>query len=133
MSLVEVTSFHRHFDECQDRAYNWELWAAAYIIGGGCSDDAFSDFRSTLISMGRHVFEAALADPEFLATIDYDPDVAMYEGYQYVPTSVEERLANGQTVARYQAHPMRPSGEQWDEGELEARYPKLATKYAFAG
>lgn len=53
LSLDEVHSFHRHFNECEDRAYSWELWAAAYIIGGGCSDDAFSDFRATLISMGR--------------------------------------------------------------------------------
>src|SRR5262245_39326466 len=88
LSLDEVCSFHRHFDECQDRAYTWELWAAAYIIGGGCSDDSFSDFRATLISMGRETFERALADPHSLADMDYDAETAHYEGYQYVPTTV---------------------------------------------
>ena len=37
LPLDELRSFRRHFDECEDRAYTWELWAAAYIIGGGCS------------------------------------------------------------------------------------------------
>ena len=71
LPLEEVRSFHAHFYECFDRAFSWELWAAAYIIGGGCSDDKFSDFRSTLISMGRQTFERALADPQSLADIDY--------------------------------------------------------------
>src|SRR5215470_19141756 len=74
LPLDEVHSFHAHFDECYDRAYNWELWAAAYIIGGGCSDDGFSDFRSTLISMGRQTFEQALADAQSLADMDYDAE-----------------------------------------------------------
>src|SRR5262249_15624209 len=88
----EVRSFHAHFYECQDRAYSWELWAAAYIIGGDCSDDKFSDFRSTLISMGRQTFERTLTDPQSLADIDYDADTADYEGYQYVPSQVERDL-----------------------------------------
>ncbi len=52
LALDEVVSFHGHFTDCVDRAYSWPLWAAAYIMGGGCSDDGFWDFRSTLISMG---------------------------------------------------------------------------------
>ncbi len=30
LPLEEVRSFLGHFDECCDRAYSWELWAAAY-------------------------------------------------------------------------------------------------------
>jgi hypothetical protein len=41
LSLDEVLSFEAHFTDCLDRAYSWLLWAAAYIIGGGCSDDSF--------------------------------------------------------------------------------------------
>src|SRR5262249_40852671 len=88
LPLEEVRAFHAHFYECQDRAYSWELWAAAYIIGGGCSDDKFSDFRSTLISMGREIFQRTLADPQSLADIDYDAEVAGYEGDQYVTSPV---------------------------------------------
>ena len=131
LTLEEVCSFHKHFNECQDRAYTWELWAAAYIIGGGCSDDAFSDFRSTLISMGRETFEKAIADPQWLAEIDYDAENAHYEGYQYVPTKVEEELGGGKRFPRYQAHPAQPSGKSWDEDKVDELYPKLAKKYSY--
>ncbi|MDB6028167.1 MAG: hypothetical protein JWM68_4390 [Verrucomicrobiales bacterium] len=132
LTLQEVQSFHARFDECYDRAYDYNLWAAAYIIGGGCSDDAFSDFRSTLISMGRQTFERTLKNPEYLADIDYDEDVAHYEGYQYVPTKVEADLGGGLSSPRSRAHPDDPTGEPWNEDrEVAIRYPKLAKKYNY--
>lgn len=30
----------------QRRAYRWDLWAAAHLALGGCSDDSFEDFRT---------------------------------------------------------------------------------------
>lgn len=133
LPLDEVHLFHRHFDECVDRAYSWELWAAAYIIGGGCSDDSFSDFRATLISMGRETFERVLADPQSLADIDYDAETADYEGYQYVPTTVETELGGGRQFPRYQPSPAEPSGKSWEEDKVAELYPKLAKKYDYAG
>lgn len=133
LALDEVRSFHRHFDECEDRAYTWELWAAAYIIGGGCSDDGFSDFRATLISMGRQTFERALADPQSLADMDYDAETAFYEGYQYVPTTVETELGGGQHFPRYAPAPDQPSGKSWNEDKVAELYPKLAEKYHYGG
>jgi hypothetical protein len=133
LPLAEVHSFHGHFDECYDRAYTWELWGAAYIIGGGCSDDAFSDFRSTLISMGRHTFERALADPQSLADMDYDAEAAFYEGYQYVPTTAESDLSGGQDFPRSRPHPENPTGTIFDEDKVAELYPKLAEKYDYNG
>lgn len=133
LPLAEVRSFHAHFYECQDRAYSWELWGAAYIIGGGCSDDKFSDFRSTLISMGRQTFERALADPQSLADIDYDAEVADYEGYQYVPSQVERDLSGGQGLPHSRPQPSDPSGTIWDEDKLVELFPKLAEKYDYKG
>jgi hypothetical protein len=133
LPLDEVRSFHRYFDECVDRAYTWELWAAAYIIGGGCGDDAFSDFRATLISMGRPTFERALADPQSLADMDYNSEIAHYEGYQYVPTTVETELGGGERYPRYQAPPSEPSGNSWDEEKVAELYPRLAKKYDYTG
>jgi hypothetical protein len=46
------------------RAYRWDVWALAYLLQGGCSDDAFEDFRGWLILQGREVFEGAIADPD---------------------------------------------------------------------
>ena len=81
LPLDEVRSFDEHFREQYYRAYDWGLWAAAYIIGHGCSDDSFMDFRSTLISMGRETFERALADPESLAELDYDAEASALRGF----------------------------------------------------
>jgi hypothetical protein len=132
-SLAEVRSFDAHFTECYDRAYSWPLWAAAYIIGGGCSDDSFMDFRSTLISMGRQTFEQALTDPEYLADIDYDAEIAHYEGYLYVLDTVEEDLSGGEDLPRTQPQPEEPSGERWDEDKVADLFPKLAQKYNYNG
>ena len=48
-------------------SYTAPLWAAAYVINGGCSDDGFDYFRGWLLAQGRDVFERALADPDCLA------------------------------------------------------------------
>jgi len=83
--------------------------------------------------MGRQTFEHALADPQSLAHMDYDAEIAHYEGYQYVPTTVEKELGGGQRFARYQAHPAEPSGKSWDEDKVAELYPKLAEKYDYSG
>jgi Protein of unknown function (DUF4240) len=131
LPLEEVLSFGEHFAECQNRAYNWELWAAAYIICHGCSDDSFSDFRSTLISMGREVFDKALADPQSLADMHYDAEQANYEGYQYVAHTVYEELSGGEEIYISVPHPEEPSGQNWDESKVGALFPKLAEAYDY--
>lgn len=133
LSLDEVRSFHTHFDDCRHRAYDWGLWAAAYIIGGGCSDDSFSDFRSTLISMGRRTYERALADPQSLADVDYEAVNAHYEGYQYVATQVERNLSDGGSFPASRPHPKEPSGTMWEEDKVADLYPRLAQKYGYKG
>ncbi|XIE77187.1 DUF4240 domain-containing protein [Streptomyces sp. SBR177] len=50
-----------------DAVYRWDVWAAAYLIGGGCSDDGFMDFRAGLIALGRDWYERAAACPDSLA------------------------------------------------------------------
>jgi hypothetical protein len=50
-------------------SYRCDLWAAAYLINGGASDDGFEYFRGRLIAEGREVFERAVADPDSLADV----------------------------------------------------------------
>ncbi len=128
----EVKSFADHFDDCADRAYTWELWAAAYIIGGGCSDDAFSDFRSTLISQGKETFERVVAMPETLAEMEVDGESAFYEGYQYMALTVYRRKT-GQLPIRSKPQPEDPAGTPWKEEAVAGLYPRLAKKHGFAG
>ncbi|WP_329437515.1 DUF4240 domain-containing protein [Streptomyces sp. NBC_01280] len=40
----EILAFEQRFSGLRDVVYRWDVWADAYLIGGGCSDDRFSEF-----------------------------------------------------------------------------------------
>lgn len=64
-----VMFFARHFESRYIRANQWDLWAAAWILLDGVSDDAFDAFRCWLIGQGREVFETAAQDADSLADV----------------------------------------------------------------
>jgi hypothetical protein len=136
LSAADVESFSVHFDECDDQAFSWELWAAAHIMGSGCSDDAFANFRATLISMGRRTFETVVAAPESLVDVEIDPERAFYEGYQYVAMTVYEEMTGNPPTRGGRAgdetieDEIKPTGRRWREDRVRDLYPRLATKYA---
>ena len=59
--------FKEVFDQVHSALYRWDVWAAAYLIGGGCSDDSFIDFRAGVIAQGREWYERTQASPDSLA------------------------------------------------------------------
>jgi len=128
LSKEAALEFSQLFDAMMDRAYHWPLWGAAYVIHGGCGDDSFTDFRSSLISRGRQDFERALADPDSLAEGDFDEQAWFYEGYQYAVTDGVKTVAGERP--RRQMHPVEPSGPEWTEDEVYALFPKLSAKFA---
>jgi len=73
------------------QAYRWDLWGAAYIIGGGCSDDGFIDFQYGLIAKGREIYESALANPDSLADLAIPGEIPN-ELFGYVADNVYEDL-----------------------------------------
>jgi hypothetical protein len=88
----DIIQFDKIFRDYWIRAYTWDLWGAAYIIGGGCSDDGFMDFRGWLISKGEKAYENALKDPESLLKVVKDEDDdCQYEGFQYVASQAWEK------------------------------------------
>ena len=130
-STEDVVAFDRRFTETLDRAYSYDLWGAAYVIQGGCSDDGFWDFRSALISMGKDVFERALADPDSLESLSEEAIDELYaEGFQYVAGGIYEDRT-GSLLERAQPHPLKPTGKKHedDSGELRRRWPKLFAKH----
>ena len=130
LPVPEIVSFQAHLDEAMDAAYTWPLWGAGFIMNAGCSDDSFIDFRATLISLGRETFEAAVENPESLADLDLEiGEEFIYEGFQYVPTEVLEKLAPGQKFPRSQPHPKTPAGDRWEEHSVNHLFPRLSEKY----
>ncbi|MGH3195983.1 MAG: DUF4240 domain-containing protein [Streptosporangiaceae bacterium] len=63
----DIQAYQEQFDQVHAALYRWDLWAVAYLIGGGCSDDGFIDFRAGLIAQGREWSEKAAASPDSLA------------------------------------------------------------------
>jgi len=133
----EIIQFGKLFAEYWGRAYTWDLWAAAYILGGGCSDDGFLDFRGWLISRGERVYKEALRDPETLAqVVNADAgDECQFEGFQHVAREAwqnKTRNLLGDFPVTEITRPDEPAGERWSEegNDLERRFPKLWRKFA---
>jgi Protein of unknown function (DUF4240) len=140
----EILDFEYFWHTTSAQAYRWNLWGAAYLINGGCSDDGFIDFRSWLMLQGRKVFDAALANPDSLADV-VDGDEAECECYPgstaWFQATGTKRDTAGLTAQRtaYEArHPSTPAprdedmGENWDfddEEQMRRRLPRLTAMY----
>ncbi|WP_308307228.1 DUF4240 domain-containing protein [Streptomyces sp. ISL-10] len=68
-SAQEITAAQQTLWDLMADSYRNPLWAAAYVVNGGCSDDGFDYFRGWLIAQGRTTFERVLADPDTLAEL----------------------------------------------------------------
>lgn len=127
-SPEEIIEFDRVFHEQMGRSYRRDLWAAAYIINGGCSDDGFDYFRAWLIAQGKEVFERALANPESL-TETAEPEVEL-ELIMYAAIKAYEKKTGGEFP-----YPPRPrvelTGDAWEETEecLQKKFPTLFERF----
>lgn len=80
LSLKEMIGFRLRTDKLLYNSYTSEMWCAGYLMNGGCSDDGFEYFRLWVISRGRKVYEAAMANPDNLIDyIDDDDEMDFFE------------------------------------------------------
>ena len=143
LSPNDLISFDITFRLHLNSAYKWDMWGAAYVIHGGCSDDGFEYFRRWLVSRGRTAFEAALADADSLALLTLEPTgpdgVWEFEDYYYTAMDVYEEKG-GEGDVRDHSEPeagldgVAPAGVPFAENEehLTARYPKLWKRFRVA-
>lgn len=130
---ADLVRFNRILKGYMHRAYRWDLWGAAYVLAGGCSDDAFYDFRSWLISMGRRAYAAALRSPGEIWKIAESPGVecAFFLSFQNVASGLyRERQGRQIPISLALAIPLEPRGRRWaSDDELRRRYRKLWSLY----
>ena len=81
LSLKEMIGFRLRTDKLLYDSYTSEMWCVGYLMNGGCSDDGFEYFRLWVISRGRKVYEAAMANPDNL--IDYIDDDAEMDFFEF--------------------------------------------------
>lgn len=129
----ELIEFHLLFNQMMDDAYAWDLWGAAYLINGGCSDDGFAYFRSWLISRGRAVYEGAIRDPDSLAgLVDPERDDYEFEDLWGIAQQVYEERTGEEPPAPEHRGRDEPMGQRWDfddDERVSQMLPKLAALY----
>lgn len=124
----EIIAFQQQLDDVMNEANTWDLWAAAYIINAGASNDGFEYFRAWLVMQGKQVFHAAVQNAESLA--DYSGvqlNEADWEELLYLPRRIyEEKVGHAMSLP----HSFTDTqGEPWEQDELEERYPRLSAAY----
>ncbi len=131
MPAEKILEFQTHLDERMIETYRWDLWAVAYIVNGGCSDDGFEYFRGWLITQGRDFFETALMDPELAANGTEPGEVYECEDILYGPTRAYEAVAGKSMPLRKLNYPQKgPLGKPWEEEDLPTLYPDLYDKFS---
>ena len=125
LSVEELIDFDLTYRRHKKRAHHWDVWAAAYIINGGCSDDGFDYFKDWLISRGEGVFENALTEPETMIGIA-TPWETEFEGFSYVAMEVMEAKGGQFPKVPPELLHSDPEGDNWDEETVEMKYPKLS-------
>jgi hypothetical protein len=132
----EIVAAERILSGLMADSYRTTLWAAAYVINGGCSDDGFDYFRGRLIVQGGEVFDHAVVDPDGLADLAVIRAAAARraflecEAVLYVPSQAL-RAATGEAMPAdaYARRPRDPLGG-WDfdfddRPEMQRRLPRL--------
>ncbi len=139
-----AVEFQLAYDALNQEAYRWNLWAAAYLLRGGCSDDGFDYFCGWLVAQGRSVWEQAVADPDSLADAGVDPDDDMVECEDVLAAALnayaeatgdEEAFWEALDAARHdrpEADFTGPAGDDFDfddDEQMRAHLPRLAAIY----
>jgi hypothetical protein len=139
----EIISFQKRTYQLANYAHTSNLWAAAYVINGGCSDDSFVDFKHWLIGLGKSAFYRCVKKPDSL--IPYLEKRAHYHNYgnidcpgiAYAASMAYEYrtgLDNFYDVIDYSnVTELKFNFElDWDENSIETKktvFPKLWEKY----
>lgn len=133
----EIAAFQNRFVQQHWFSYRQDLWCAAYLMCGGCSDDGFDYFRYWLASRGEAVFQAALANPDSLADYPFvtaDDDYYEFEDFAYVADGVFAEKFRSDLYEYADFRPEIPEIKfEWSDDDPESMKricPKLFAKFA---
>lgn len=108
----------------------WEHWALAYIIRGGCGDDAFDYFKAWVVSKGRHAFESikSLHEDEFTTIFDEDPQL---EELYYITDEIYESKTSD-FIPSIKAKSNGLKGKKWKEDKLVETFPSWCKIFKYS-
>lgn len=140
---ADMIGWDRHLRRVLAASRRVDLFGAAYLINGGCSDDGFDHFRGWLIAQGRTVFARAVTDPDVLAELPRvrqaastgevfeAEDVLLIAPQAYREATATELPADNQPAAGPQPD-ADWTAEFWDfddEEQARQRLPRLAALF----
>ncbi|OLR93245.1 DUF4240 domain-containing protein [Actinokineospora bangkokensis] len=138
VGTADLVSFEQTYHRVAARAYTWEVWGAAYVAMGGCSDDSFDYFRAWLVGRGEDAFHRVVADPDSLADLVAgsgdagDPEDWMEDEALLGAADTVHEDRTGDHITFTEPLPDPDLGEEWDfddEPEMRRRYPRLAAQF----
>jgi len=138
LSRDEHTGFLGHFYACYRKAYRKDLWAVAFVVMGGCSDDCFMDFRTWLVLRGKPVYTAALQNPDSLCReFAKIPKADLPHWEYYLSKQYDRRFGEGAHDKAYRCFKFSPEEladpeNEWngdDEASIKRLCPTVFDKY----
>jgi hypothetical protein len=131
LSPQAIVDFSRFRHQLDQRAYTYKMWGAAYTIEDGCSDDCFRDFRGYVISLGRGPYEAAMSNPDSLASVAENPDTGNWSNADDVAPDVYSSVTSNDWPLNDTDLSGRPSGTPFGQNraDLTRAYPQLAARF----
>ncbi len=131
----EIVAWGRHLDKVMVASGTEDLWAAAYLINGGCSDEGFDGFRGWLIAHGRDAVAQSVKAPDSLADMPAvraaaDNGAAFEAGEVLTIAADAYAQATGEEMPSGERPVTRPdAADLWDfdnEEEMQRRLPRLS-------
>jgi hypothetical protein len=130
-SVPLILKFEKAYWALIQRSYDADLWAAAYVLNDGCSQEEFLNFRNWLLLQGQSTFRKTVEDPE---SITEWLDLPMQNFIQYpdLHNKIIELIAikSKQPIEiRHTEENFELSGDYW-ENDLEVvdKVPALCKK-----
>ena len=134
----EIVAWGRHLDKVMVASGTQDLWAAAYLINGGCSEEGFDSFRGWLIAHGRDAVARSVRSPDSLADVAVVRAAAetgaVFEAEEVLSIAAEAYAqATGEELPAGERPVTRPeAADLWDfddEEEMQRRLPKLSALF----
>ncbi|GLY01492.1 MULTISPECIES: DUF4240 domain-containing protein [Actinoplanes] len=131
----EIVAWGRHLDKVLVASGTEDLWAAAYLINGGCTEEGFDNFRGWLVAHGRKAVAASVKSPDVLAgmpAVRAAADTgAVFEAEEVLSIAARaHQEATGEPLPAEERAKTRPDvADLWDfdnEDEMRRRLPRLS-------
>ena len=120
-----IQSFANHYAKKMRALYHWNAWALGYAALGGCSDDAFNEFRTWLIMQGDpELLELAIENPAKAAvhiSANFElPSISVLSIIDKAHLARTGKLSKPKKTALSNL-----KGEEWEEDKFAEIYPEL--------